>query len=70
MEWVKMILGDAVDMTNFLSLRNRITAIGGFSQRLVRLAKDTRLAHEARMLHEEVLELEAHLTRFEKYMNI
>lgn len=51
------------------AFRNRIAAIGTFSQRLARLAKDTKLAHEARMLYQEVLELEAGIVRFEKYMD-
>ena len=49
--------------------RNRITAIGTFSQQIARLAHSTDLARKARMLYQEVLELEAHLGRFEKYMD-
>jgi len=50
--------------------RNRITAIGGFSHRIVQLAKNTDLAKEARMVYEEVQALEAQLERFEKYIGI
>jgi hypothetical protein len=50
--------------------RNRITAIGTFSRHIARSAHRTDLARKARMLYQEVLELEAHLTRFEKYMDI
>ena len=52
------------------AFRNRITAIGGFSRRMVQLAKNTDLAKEAKMVYEEVQELEAQLERFEKYMSI
>jgi len=52
------------------AFRNRITAIGGFSRRMVQLAKNTDLAKEAKMVFEEVQELEAQLERFEKYMSI
>ena len=50
------------------AFRNRITAIGGFSRRMVQLAKNTDLAKEARMVYEEVQALETHLERFEKYI--
>jgi len=50
--------------------RNRITAIGGFSRRMVQLAKNTDLAKEARMVYEEVQALETQLERFEKYIGI
>jgi len=52
------------------AFRNRVTAIGGFSRRIVQLAKNTDLAKEARMVYEEVQALEAQLERFEKYMGI
>jgi GAF domain-containing protein len=52
------------------AFRNRITAIGGFSRRIVQLAKNTDLAKEARMIYEEVQALETHLERFEKYIGI
>ena len=52
------------------AFRNRITAIGGFSQRIARLAKDTSLAKEARVLHNEIQSLESHVERFEKYVDI
>ena len=50
--------------------RNRLTAIGGFSHRMVQRAKDTDLAKEAAMVYEEVQALETQLERFEKYMAI
>lgn len=52
------------------AFRNRITAIGGLSQRLVRLAKDTELARESRVIHTETQSLEGDLERFEKYIDI
>jgi GAF domain-containing protein len=52
------------------AFRNQITAIGGFSRRIVQLAKNTDLAKEARMVYEEVQALETQLERFEKYMGI
>ena len=52
------------------AFRNRITAIGGFSQRIARLAKETSLAKEARLLHNEIETLESHVERFEKYVDI
>jgi len=50
--------------------RNRITAIGTLSRRIIRLAKDTGMVQEARLLYQEVELLEAHLERFEKYIGI
>jgi len=50
------------------AFRNRITAIGGFSRRMVQLAKNKDLAKEARMVYEEVQALETQLERFEKYI--
>ena len=52
------------------AFRNRLTAIGGFSRRIVELAKDTDLAKEARTVYEEVQALETQLERFEKYIGI
>lgn len=52
------------------AFRNRITAIGILSRRIGGLAKNTDLAHEARMLYREVQKGEVHLRRFEKYMGI
>ena len=52
------------------AFRNRITAIGGFSRRMVQLAKNTDLVKEARMVYEEVQALETQLERFEKYIGI
>jgi len=52
------------------AFRNRITAIGGFSRRIVQLSKNTDLAKEAKMVYEEVQALETQLERFEKYMGI
>jgi len=52
------------------AFRNRITAIGTFSRRIARMAKDTDLAKEASMLYREVQLLEFNLGRFEKYMGI
>ena len=51
------------------AFRNPITAIGGFSRRMVQFAKNTDLAKEARMIYEEVQALETHLERFEKYIS-
>lgn len=52
------------------AFRNRLTAIGGFSNRMVQLAKNTDLAKEARTVYEEVQALETQLERFEKYIGI
>jgi GAF domain-containing protein len=52
------------------AFRNRLTAIGGFSRRMVQLAKNTDLAKEAGMVYEEVEALETQLERFEKYTGI
>jgi signal transduction histidine kinase len=52
------------------AFRNRATAIGGFSRRIVQLAKNTDLAKEAGMVYEEVQVLERQLERFEKYIGI
>ena len=50
--------------------RNRIAAIGGFSRRIARLAREGDLAEEARKVFQEAQALEGHLERFEKYMGI
>jgi signal transduction histidine kinase len=52
------------------AFRNRLTAIGGFSRRMVQLAKSTDLAKGAKMVNKEVQALETQLERFEKYMGI
>ncbi len=52
------------------SFRTRITAIGGFSRRMVQLAKNTDLAKEARRVYEGVQALEIQLERFEKYIGV
>ncbi len=52
------------------AFRNRITAIGGFSRRIVQLAKDADLAKETRMVYEEIQAMETQLERFEKDMGI
>ena len=52
------------------AFRNRLTAIGGLSRRMVQLAKNTDLAKEARMVYEEAEALETQLERFEKYIGI
>jgi hypothetical protein len=52
------------------AFRNRITIIGTISRRITRLAKDTVLAQDARLLYQEVELLESHLERFEKYIEI
>jgi len=52
------------------TFRNRLTAIGGFSRRIVELAKNTDLAKEARTVYKEVQALETQLERFEKYIGI
>jgi hypothetical protein len=49
--------------------RNRITTIGTVSQRIERLAEDTGLIREAKMLYKEIQALETHLERFEKYVD-
>lgn len=57
---------EAVARETAHAFRNRIAAMGGFSQHIARLAKDTSLAEEARVLHGEVQLLESHVKRFEK----
>jgi GAF domain-containing protein len=52
------------------SFRKRITACGGFSRRIVQLAKNTDLTKEARKVYEEVQAMETQLERFEKYIGI
>ncbi len=52
------------------AFRNRITVIGILSRRIAGLAKNTDLAHEARMLYREVQELQVRLGRFEKYIGL
>jgi len=52
------------------AFRNRLTAIGGFSRRMVQLAKSTDLAKGAKMVNKEAQALETQLERFEKYMGI
>jgi hypothetical protein len=49
--------------------RNRITTIGTISQRIKRLAENTRLTQEAKILYKEVQALDTHLERFEKYID-
>lgn len=49
------------------SFRNRIATIGTISQRVERLAENTRLTQEAKLLYKEVQALETHLERFERY---
>jgi hypothetical protein len=51
------------------SFRNRITTIGMVSQRIERLAKNTGLIREAKILYKEIQTLEADLERFEKYVD-
>lgn len=50
--------------------RNRIAAIGGLSRRLARQAKGGTFAKEARNIYREAQELETHLARLEKYMEM
>jgi hypothetical protein len=50
--------------------RNSIAVIGGFSQRIAKVADDRDLAENAKHLFEEVKTLEAHLAVFEKYMSL
>jgi hypothetical protein len=52
------------------AFRNRITIIGTISRRITRLAKDPALAQDAEILYQEIQSLEAHLERFEKYIEI
>lgn len=52
------------------NFRNRLLPLGGFTRRIVKLAKDTGLANEARYVYQEAKALEAHLEHFEKYMAI
>lgn len=52
------------------AFRNRLTAIGGFSRRLMKLTKGKTLIKEARNIYEEVERLETHVERFEKYIDI
>jgi len=49
--------------------RNRIATIGTISQRIKRLAENTRLTQEAEILYKEVQALDTHLERFEKYVD-
>jgi hypothetical protein len=51
------------------AFRNRITSIGTVSQRIARLAENTRLTQEAEILYKEVQALDTHLERFEKYVD-
>jgi len=48
------------------AFRNRMTTIGGFSQRIARFAKGTGLAKEAGVLYNEIQSLESDVERFEK----
>jgi hypothetical protein len=61
---------EAILMETAHDFRNRIVAIGGFSRRIARLAKNTELEDKATHLREEVHALEAHLVKFEKYMSL
>jgi GAF domain-containing protein len=59
---------EAMVMDTVDAFRNRIAAIGTISRRMERMANNTGLAHEARVLIKEVQALEAHLQQFEKYL--
>ena len=50
------------------NFRNRITVIGGFSHRILQLAKETALDEVARSIYREVQVLESNLEQFEKYL--
>jgi len=50
------------------NFRNRLAPLGGFTRRIVKLAKDAGLANEARYVYQEAKALEAHLEQFEKCM--
>lgn len=50
--------------------RNNIAAIGGFSRRIAKLAKDQKVVETAVHLQEEARDLEAHLATFETYMSL
>jgi len=52
------------------SFRNRISAIGGFSRRILKLTENADLAQEAKNIYQEVQKLEAHVERFEKYIGV
>jgi GAF domain-containing protein len=52
------------------AFRNRISAIGGFSRRILKLTENADLAQEAKNIYQEVQKLEAHVERFEKYIGV
>ena len=58
---------EAMVMETIDGFRNRVTTIGTISQRIERLAENTGLTQEAKLLYKEVRALETHLERFEKY---
>jgi hypothetical protein len=58
---------DAMVKETVDGFRNRIATIGTVSQRIERLAKNTGLIREAKILYKEVQALETHLESFEKY---
>ena len=70
MKWQRMQNEEAMVKETAHAFRNRITSIGGLSQRMARLAKDTDLAKDSRVICREMLFLEEHLERFERYMDI
>jgi hypothetical protein len=59
---------DAMVRETIHGFRNRIATIGTVSQRIERLAENTGLIREAKILYKEVQALETHLERFEKYV--
>lgn len=61
---------EAILMEAAHNFRNSLVIIGGFSRRIVKLAKDDEIAESARGMYEEVKILEKHFARFEKYMNV
>jgi hypothetical protein len=61
---------EAILMETVHNFRNSIAIIGGFSRRVAKLAQGTELADSAIRLQKEVGLLEAHLAKFEQYMNL
>lgn len=51
------------------NFRNRMVVIGGLCRRILKHTADRNLGNDVSLLYEEVKALEAHVERFEKYMN-
>jgi GAF domain-containing protein len=61
---------EAILMEAAHNFRNNILVIGGFSRRIAKLAKNTKIIENAIDLQQEVSDLERHFAEFEKYMNL